>query len=423
MAICLQLPHEVLKDVSRSDLENILQETDEIILELRPCAEPLSGHLESLYPLRAQIYGLLKYSKPFEVAANLSYLPIWLREQLYFEPCSKMSGKHIYQLGQKITKSFPEMKYRPLPGLDQYDSRIPQEVELFLRGQELVSSQSAQPQIEVSVIIPAYEGTDFLVNSLRHLLKQNCNRNRFEVLVVDDGSPQAATNTLKSFLAPELGNFNFSYHHVPKTQKAGELLGSFRAGLCRNYGASFSKGSILSFLDSDMIVPDNYLEIVQQRLQQTDLLQFVRYHIKPSFSGKFTEIQALGKKDVYIEEESYWGPFFTSDDWMGIPDYWKYACTYSLSLKRETFLNLGKFRKTYVSYGFEDTDFGFTAHQKGLRFYLERTPLYHLTPLTEKARYRHSMYFKHKLMRTTAKTFFVNHLSPSIYEKLKIFLD
>ncbi|MFS4459359.1 glycosyltransferase [Bdellovibrio sp. HCB2-146] len=419
----LLLPHSVLRTCSNESVESILQRFDEIVLEFDPNVKSLSGHLERLFQVQDRIQALFRFRQNFDISNCLSYFPIWLREKLCFSPSSELSGKQIYIIGQEIEKRFPEIKYKPLPGLVQWDERIPAEVELVLEGKASLEMRSSAPDIQISVVIPCFEAGDFLLNSIRHLLRQTLNRDSYEILLIDDGSSQPVLDELQNFLAPEMGHLNFRYYHLPKTVSAESMLGQFRAGLCRNFGASEANGAILSFLDSDMLVPTGYLKRVMQRLAHTEILQFVRYHIKPSLSHQFTNLRDLKKSDYYIEESSYWGPFFASDDWMQIPDYWKYTCTYSLSLRRQHFYELGQFRKTYVSYGFEDTDLGYTAYLKKYRFYLEKEPLFHLTPFSEKARYRHSMYFKHQLMKTTAKTFFMNHLSPTIYEKLKVFLQ
>lgn len=417
------LEHEVLQGLSAAELLQITTQGEHLVVALSPDVKMLSGHIETLYAFREKVSALYRFSRKFDVREMISYIPVWLRERLYFEPDSRLPGKLIYQTGRQIVAHFPEIKFRPLPGLDQFDSRIPDEVPLGVSGEEALSMNSQDPQVQISIVIPCHESHDFLINCVRHLLLQDFPRDRFEIIVVDDGSVSPATDMLLSFLAPEAGQLNFRYFYLPKKTVPGEVMGSFRAGACRNYGVEESCGEIVSFLDSDMLVPSGYLELVARRLESVDLIQFVRFHIKPAKSHRWTSLKELDPEDCYIEESNYWGPFFSSSDWMSVPDCWKYVCTYSLSMKRSVFRRLGGFRKTYVSYGFEDTDLGYTAFQQNLRFYLEKEPLYHLTPFSEKARYRHSMYYKHRLLKVTAKTFFVNHLSPEIYEKLRSLLD
>jgi glycosyltransferase involved in cell wall biosynthesis len=275
----------------------------------------------------------------------------------------------------------------------------------------------------MSVIIPTYDNQEYLLNCIRHLLDQDLERDQFEIIVVDDGTPALNIEALDSFLVPEAGQLNFAYYYIPKKQILGGFFGNFRAGLCRNFGVRQSQGEFINFLDSDMIVPPQYLNNAMKTLATADLVQSVRHHIHPAKSNRFTSYHLLTKKDLFVEEKGYWSPFFDSHDWMSIPDFWKYTCTYSLSMKRSFFTRMGQFRKSYVSYGFEDTDFGYQAFREGAKFHLDKTPIYHLTPYADKSRYKHSMFYKHQLLRLTAKTFYANNLSPEVFKKMKSLMD
>lgn len=422
--LALSLPHHCLLDLRNSEVESILSFFDEIVLAFDTTETVISGHLEHLFKAREKVYGLVYFEKKFSEVLFLSRLPVWLRERLYFHPSSKhLSGQIIYETGQRVQSHFPEIHFQPLPGLDQWDHRIPEDVELLVHGDLYVHHRTPTQDIKLSVIIPTYDNADYLLNCVRHLLKQTLPRQQYEILVVDDGTPNKDFTELESFLAPIAEKVNFKYFYAPKKIRPNADFGQFRAGLCRNFGVTQAQGSILSFLDSDMIVPENYLEKVISRMETTDMLQFVRHHIRPASSDRFTNYNEVPAKKLFVEESRYWKPFFDCHSWMDMPDFWKYTCTYSLSMRKENFEKWGGFRKTYVSYGFEDTDFGYRAAQTGARFHLETTPLYHLTPFADKARYRHSMLYKHRLLKLTAKTFYLNHLSPDIYQKFKVFLD
>lgn len=422
--IVLLLPHQALLKKKNAEVRKIISFFDEIILRFDASETSISGHLETFYDSRHKTRGLVKFEKPFDENLFLPRLPIWLREQLSFQPAGLvLTCKKIFETGEKIQSRFPEIKFRPLPGLDQWDPRIPEDVELIVCGERKILHQTSNPDLKISVIIPTYDNRDYLLNCLRHLISQTLDRRQFEIIVVDDGSPSQDLSELEAFLGPEAGRLNFQYYYIPKKVRPDAAFGQFRAGQCRNFGVMQARSPNLSFLDSDMIVPRDYLEKVQNALLKADLVQFVRHHIKPAHSTRFTNYHDTSQKNLFIEEAQYWKPFFECHHWMDVPDFWKYTCTYSLSMTRTSFDSWGGFRKTYVSYGFEDTDFGYSAAQTGARFALEKTPLYHLTPFADKSRYRHSLMYKHQLLRLTAKTFYLNHLSPDIYQKFNFFLQ
>ena len=103
-----------------------------------------------------------------------------------------------------------------------------------------------------SIIIPVYnrpQEVDELLESLTHQTFKD-----FEVVVVEDGSNEKCDEVCQKY-AEELP---VCYYFKPNSGP----------GPSRNYGAERSQGEYLIILDSDVIVPDNYLEIIQQELDR-----------------------------------------------------------------------------------------------------------------------------------------------------------
>jgi len=97
----------------------------------------------------------------------------------------------------------------------------------------------------ISVIIPSYERAGELSVCLGALAIQDYLRDRFEVLVVDDGSlisPEPTVNTFR-------GRLNVRYL---KQGHAGPAA-------ARNYGAAVAKGEILAFTDDDCAPAPDWL--------------------------------------------------------------------------------------------------------------------------------------------------------------------
>ncbi|MGH7557915.1 MAG: glycosyltransferase [Gemmatimonadota bacterium] len=93
----------------------------------------------------------------------------------------------------------------------------------------------------LSIIIPTYSRPDQLATCLRALADQRYPCDRFEVIVVDDGSPSPLNPVVDAFRA-----------HIELT-----LLRQSNAGpsLARNTGAARARGALLAFTDDDC-VPD-----------------------------------------------------------------------------------------------------------------------------------------------------------------------
>ena len=118
------------------------------------------------------------------------------------------------------------------------------------------TNKSALPV--VSVIIPTYNRKDSLLRTLDSLSHQTYPVERFEVIVVDDGSSDG-TEQIVQIIFP----FDLRYF---KQANAGDAH-------ARNRGAQEARGDILQFLDDDIIVEDGFLTaVVNQHSRQKKIM-------------------------------------------------------------------------------------------------------------------------------------------------------
>ncbi len=98
----------------------------------------------------------------------------------------------------------------------------------------------------ISVIIPTYERVGQLSVCLGALAAQGYPRDRFEVLVVDDGSATSPEASVETF----------------RQQLNVRLLKQLHSGpaAARNYGAAYAKGSFLAFTDDDCAPAPGWLQ-------------------------------------------------------------------------------------------------------------------------------------------------------------------
>ncbi len=106
--------------------------------------------------------------------------------------------------------------------------------------------------MDYTFIIPIYNRPDELRELLDSFTRQKGFHGSYEIIVVEDGSSMPSKEVVESFQLP------ISYHAQANTGPSG----------ARNYGASFAQGEWLVFLDSDTILPDTYLQNVEQGLQK-----------------------------------------------------------------------------------------------------------------------------------------------------------
>ena len=109
-----------------------------------------------------------------------------------------------------------------------------------------------------SIVIPLYNRPDEIKELLATLVQQTYMS--FEVIIVEDGSSKPAEHIVHSYA----DKLNIHYY---KKQNEGQ-------GFARNYGFERAKGDFFIVFDSDILVPNTYLEIVKQELEQNCLDAF-----------------------------------------------------------------------------------------------------------------------------------------------------
>jgi glycosyltransferase involved in cell wall biosynthesis len=431
----------------RSDLREILHFCHEQRLFISIQIDWLDRSLKSLLPLKAPEISwnyLIESGDRVENAGNVlnntftlfplcatktieflsHHRNLWERIYFQFPPFSdqwpSISVREIHFLIEKIKKIYPEFVAQPPRGREVWDPRIDPslglEVELQPSFSSEISKGDKERPLEFSIIIPSFNSKLLLKNVVRHLLALDFDPLKFEFIIIDDGSSDGTLELIRNFLAPEKGIRNFSYYYFPRPKERRRGDGSFRAGIARNHGAKYTKGKILCFLDSDIITPKNYLLELSKLHESFDVVQNIRLHLKNRKGNElqlYEDVQAA--KDTYILEERYWGTLFRTENWSSLPYFWKYTCTYSLSVSKDLFFRAGCFKKTFVFYGFEDTDFGYRLWKLGARFHLSKIVTYHLETSEDRTEYKKSNIERHLVLSKTAKVFFLNNLDSGIF--------
>ena len=258
--------------------------------------------------------------------------------------------------------------------------------------------------IKASVIIPAYNSEKELILTLKHLHQQDFPKEKWELIIVDDGSEKKLSQSLKNLKFLKEINFKFIFfpREFPRT---GPKDHRFRAGIARNLGVKYAKGENLLFLDSDILTPPHYISSACELLETHELIQHPRYHLKQLAPNNYKDIDK--KQHTFIKINSYWENFYkTGESWNKKKLPWKYISTNSLGLKTNSFKKVGGFRKNYTLWGFEDTDLGYRLYQAGCKFKLSPNNTYHLFRPSE---FADSKNLREELLGLSALTFFHNN--------------
>lgn len=109
----------------------------------------------------------------------------------------------------------------------------------------------------ISVIIPVYNTRKYILQCLESVQKQNFSD--YEVILVDDGSPDDSAQIIEQFIADNgLSNFH--------------LVHKENGGLCsaRNLGMQLAKGQWIAHVDSDDWIEPEYLSRMANAINETD---------------------------------------------------------------------------------------------------------------------------------------------------------
>jgi len=212
----------------------------------------------------------------------------------------------------------------------------------------------------ISVIIPTYNRRDTLLRCLQDYDRQTFPLDRFEIIVVDDGSTDGTWEMLKD-LEGKLKCRLFCY----RKENEGP-------GAARNLGIRHAVGEVLLIIGDD-IFPD--VNLLSEHFvwhgerypeDNAGVLGFVTWDKDPPPSP-FMIWLGRGWQNAYHlirhQEEVDW----------------RFSYTGNISLKR-AFLEITReaFDERCLSYGYEDIEWGYRLHCKGFRlFYNENAIGYH----------------------------------------------
>ncbi len=190
-------------------------------------------------------------------------------------------------------------------------------------------------QPNVSVIVPAYNSGKTLTVCLKSLSKQTYPSEKYEIIIVDDGSTNNTSIILSSL--PEANLFKVIHH--------SENCGLAAA---RNTGIKNAKGDILIFLDSDMEVEKGFIE------------KHVTFHRKNSVIGVLGSIipdieNPYDKYQRYLYESKRGATKFDINK----PIPFNAFIFNNTSIKKIAFGKAGLFDENIKMYGGEDTEFSY----------------------------------------------------------------
>lgn len=193
----------------------------------------------------------------------------------------------------------------------------------------------------ISVIMPVYNGADFILLSLPPLIDMRERGEILEVIVIDDGSTDDSRQ-----VAQHLG---------ARVESSGGRMGP---GGARNQAAEIAHGEILWFVDADVVVHANAANYVASGFEDPQVVAiFGSYDNKPAARNFFSQYKNLVHHYYHHhagdEARTFWS-----------------GCG---AVRREAFLAVGGFDVERYKYpSIEDIELGQRLIQAGGRIRLQR---------------------------------------------------
>lgn len=146
--------------------------------------------------------------------------------------------------------------------------------------------------IKLSIIIPVYNVERYLEKCLRSCLSQDIPHNEYEIIVVNDGSPDGSL-AIAERIAESATNITII------TQENGGL------SVARNTGMSVAKGDYIWFVDSDDWIETNCLKQLTDALYNEQLDAMV-----------INGVKVIDNKETKIKAKEYEGCIFTGLEYL-----------------------------------------------------------------------------------------------------------
>ena len=193
--------------------------------------------------------------------------------------------------------------------------------------------------MDLSVIIPTYNSRDLLVATLQSLLAQDYAADRYEIIIVDDGSTDGSDEAVQGLDGP-----------VRLTYERRRNMGR---GAARNAGARLARGPVLLFLDADVRPAPGFLSGHARQHQAHRRAGVQGRTLQAPETLRTTFMRATNLlPDLTIRRKDALSPL--------------HVITRNFSITAEAFWEVGGFDEAFVGYGWEDIELAMRLKAAGV---------------------------------------------------------
>lgn len=199
--------------------------------------------------------------------------------------------------------------------------------------------------MNASIVIPSYNSLNFLKRTLSALEKQDIGFDRFEVIVVVDGSTDGTDYYLK--------NYEGAINLIPITNSKN--LGRARS---RNRAIEASKNEVIIFLDSDIEVNSDFVRLHMEQHERKKIACVGKVLFSPEIiKNRFMRYLDSRGAARMVDGETVPGKYFR---------------TTNSSVPRDVLAKIGNFDEKFTHYGGEDSEIGMRISEQISIIFLEK---------------------------------------------------
>lgn len=224
----------------------------------------------------------------------------------------------------------------------------------------------------------------------------------YEIIVVDGGSDKPVINTLKCLEKSDKIKVYFFNDE------------KFNVSKYRNYGVKKCQGELITFLDADILVASDFVDIICKKYMKKNNIVLIhtaygfRINIKDKLSNLFNTITDENIKDIVkIMEFSDFRDsameFYGED--LNCPAPWVYGWSGIISISKELFIKSGFFDENFKGWGSEDTDLAYRLWNEKGRFIHEKDAFgIHVAHETNNVKKENQNYLNRRFLYSKYKT-------------------
>ena len=218
----------------------------------------------------------------------------------------------------------------------------------------------------ITLVIPTYNRPQQLRDCLAAVAALNYPREQFDVVVVDDGSPQPVASVIDEVVASTSGTLRAT---TIRQANAGPAA-------ARNAGAHHATGDLLAFTDDDCVPASDWLhQMVAQLRQQPDALIGGRT-VNALVDNAVSEAAQSLIDYIYLRENQR-------------PDDARFFASNNIAMSTRCFHQIGGFDTSYPLAAGEDRDFCDRWHAAALpRVYAPNAIIHHRHALSVRSFWR-----------------------------------